>query len=267
MGPAGVAAIQAAGQAASSGASGLFGWISARKGRKYNERMWHQANAYNHPVEQMKRLKEAGLNPNLIYGSSAGGATGMAPPVPKHERVTPDIRIGADLGLADIMVKKAQTDNLKKQSGLISAQTVHENIKALDNLNRLPIGKAQGKIAGDMAKSQLSALQLKVKRDEQQLIMDELNAEKMSATQKYQIQRIIDEAAMAGVMLQGARHDNVVKKFHAELSKMGLTPSDKWYFRAMVQLYGGDIKRVINELPKAVGKGVVNRFNSWFFEN
>ena len=48
--------------------------------------MWNAQNAYNTPVAQMKRLKEAGLNPMLVYGSgshsftagsmSASGATG-----------------------------------------------------------------------------------------------------------------------------------------------------------------------------------------------
>lgn len=32
---------------------------------------YHQVNAYNTPKEQMKRTKEAGLNPNLIYGNMA----------------------------------------------------------------------------------------------------------------------------------------------------------------------------------------------------
>lgn len=48
--------------------------------------MWNAQNAYNMPAAQMKRLKEAGLNPMLVYGSgshsftagsmSASGATG-----------------------------------------------------------------------------------------------------------------------------------------------------------------------------------------------
>lgn len=42
--------------------------------------MWNRQNVYNSPVEQMSRLKDAGLNPNLMYGngsSSTGNATGM----------------------------------------------------------------------------------------------------------------------------------------------------------------------------------------------
>lgn len=39
-------------------------------------KMWERNNEYNTPLNQMKRLQAAGLNPNLIYGSS--GNTGNA---------------------------------------------------------------------------------------------------------------------------------------------------------------------------------------------
>jgi hypothetical protein len=41
-----------------------------------NIKFWNMQNAYNTPKEQMARLKDAGLNPNLIYGSNAN--TGVA---------------------------------------------------------------------------------------------------------------------------------------------------------------------------------------------
>lgn len=43
-----------------------------------NLEMWNKQNEYNSPASQMKRYEEAGLNPNLIYGtgtSSAGNST------------------------------------------------------------------------------------------------------------------------------------------------------------------------------------------------
>lgn len=41
---------------------------------------WQLANDYNHPIQQMERLKAAGLNPNLVYGSgSVAGNTTSAP--------------------------------------------------------------------------------------------------------------------------------------------------------------------------------------------
>lgn len=40
--------------------------------------MWNEKNAYDSPIQQMARLKEAGLNPNLVYGS-IGNMSGQAP--------------------------------------------------------------------------------------------------------------------------------------------------------------------------------------------
>lgn len=43
-------------------------------------RAWSLANDYNSPVSQMERLKVAGLNPNLVYGSgSVAGNTTSSP--------------------------------------------------------------------------------------------------------------------------------------------------------------------------------------------
>lgn len=49
-----------------------------REQQNWNLQQWNRQNEYNHPLQQMSRLKEAGLNPHLIYGSNAGGAAGTA---------------------------------------------------------------------------------------------------------------------------------------------------------------------------------------------
>lgn len=60
-------------------AGGLFG--NKRNLRNaYN--MWVKQQEYNSPSMQMQRLKEAGLNPNLVYGQSSGGAAGNANSAP-----------------------------------------------------------------------------------------------------------------------------------------------------------------------------------------
>lgn len=51
----------------------LASW-SARQQDAYSWNHWNAMNAYNHPKEQMKRLREAGLNPLLVYGN--GSVTG-----------------------------------------------------------------------------------------------------------------------------------------------------------------------------------------------
>ena len=91
-----------------------------RRESDLSERFWNMNNAYNHPVQQMKRLREAGLNPNLVYGSgSVVGNTAGMPSVPHHQ-------VGSvpDLG-GKIMDSIMQYQTLKQQdaqTGLINAQ-------------------------------------------------------------------------------------------------------------------------------------------------
>lgn len=58
---------------AASAAGGLLGQMASEQNQKdfYNQQL-----VYNSPKEQMKRLQEAGLNPNLVYGTT--GVTGMS---------------------------------------------------------------------------------------------------------------------------------------------------------------------------------------------
>ncbi|MDV3547376.1 hypothetical protein CMU66_02490 [Elizabethkingia anophelis] len=45
----------------------------ARENRAFALDMWNKNNEYNTPLAQMQRLKEAGLNPNLMYGQGTTG--------------------------------------------------------------------------------------------------------------------------------------------------------------------------------------------------
>ena len=90
-----------------------------QEARDWNKSMWDEINQYNHPIQQMARLKEAGLNPNLIYGSSPGSAVGnagqihpgKAPEQPYSDFISPAIALGQD-----VTVKQAQSNNLKSQA-------------------------------------------------------------------------------------------------------------------------------------------------------
>ena len=82
-------AIAAAAGLASTGINALSQGSLNRKTRQWNEAMyqkqredaladWARTNEYNAPLQQMARLKEAGLSPHLIYG---GGANSISQPV------------------------------------------------------------------------------------------------------------------------------------------------------------------------------------------
>lgn len=62
--------------------SSLLGNSGAKRrqelANKQNIEFWNMQNAYNTPKSQMGRLSDAGLNPNLIYGSNANTGTAGA---------------------------------------------------------------------------------------------------------------------------------------------------------------------------------------------
>ncbi|AXH76462.1 MAG: DNA pilot protein [Microviridae sp.] len=80
--------------------------------------MWNKGNIYNSPTAQMERLREAGLNPNLVYGNGAtGNMAGSLPQYhsPKQEyNYVPPVNIPSMIGMyQDVQLKNAQIDNLK----------------------------------------------------------------------------------------------------------------------------------------------------------
>lgn len=88
--------------------------------------MWNMNNEYNSPQMQMERLKAAGLNPNLVYGSGGVSGNSSAPSMPKYNAPTaqynysPMVDIPSSIAMyQDMQVKQAQYDNLREQNKVI----------------------------------------------------------------------------------------------------------------------------------------------------
>lgn len=65
----------------------------AERAREWQEEMWNKQNEYNLPVNQVARLKEAGINPNLAFGSAASAMSSSFPSSPA--RATYDYDLGS----------------------------------------------------------------------------------------------------------------------------------------------------------------------------
>lgn len=110
-----------AGSAVSAG-SGLLGSIIAgvynrkrqRESQAWAENMWQKQNEYNLPVNQMIRLKEAGINPNLAFGSAAS-AMGSNVPSPPHYSESPDYGAPIQRGISEYFQRRFEKKQLLTQ--------------------------------------------------------------------------------------------------------------------------------------------------------
>lgn len=99
--------------------------------------MWERSNTYNAPTMQMERLKQAGLNPNLVYGSGATATSSAT--LPKYQTVKADYSQRRDplaslsmlSTFQDLQLKQAQIDNVKKQT---EGQEIRNGISEFNRL-------------------------------------------------------------------------------------------------------------------------------------
>lgn len=142
-----IAAIQGTSQLATTGVNAIAQANLNKKQREWNEKQyqlqrshalqdWQMQQEYNSPTAQMKRLQDAGLNPNLIYGS--GGASTLAQPVrgtetkswtPQAPRFEAPNILGMyqDMRTRDVQrdLMKEDIQNRRQQRALLAAQVAN----------------------------------------------------------------------------------------------------------------------------------------------
>lgn len=111
--------------------------LMAAQARLYDRLMWERQNIYNSPLEQMRRLKAAGLNPKLIYGSSANTGLAGSPPKTTIPNIVSNMAgvdipnmLGALSAYTNIKNTQAATDNIKANIALTNSRNVNEALKS-----------------------------------------------------------------------------------------------------------------------------------------
>ena len=241
--------------------------------RKYNEgqiqgqrdwdlAMWERQNKYNSPIEQMARLKEAGLNPHLMYGQGtlgqAGGLTTQsnkgqqpssnrptAPSVAGYSRtqamnVLNGIRAFEDI--ARLKNIQAQTNNVEHQSDLLTQDKFLKSQEmALRALN-LRKSKVSTRQAEALEQNVIEAADTNLAIQKKKLESDTLEYRFQSKTFDKRYQRYNAELQNIYKRNTGQSLENELKRFEAKLNKKGLTKSDNYILRMGVQAYEqGDI--------------------------
>lgn len=126
-------------QAGAAIGSQIIGNIANRRAQdrafKQNVAMWEKSNQYNSPLMQQQRIKEAGLNPALMYGQ---GTVGNATQLPQYQAPRVSAEFTPDMNPVGMMqqyleLKKRGTDiSLTEQQ--IKVQAVEQTLKQTQQL-------------------------------------------------------------------------------------------------------------------------------------
>lgn len=107
--------------------SGIIGGVQARKDRELRLQMYEDAKAYNDPVNQVNRLRAAGLNPNGNNVSSGQIADSVDLGQAPYEPVMQGVNSAVSSYIANLNAKTAKQN---ADTNWINAQTAHQRALA-----------------------------------------------------------------------------------------------------------------------------------------
>lgn len=115
---------QIAAQSAENQKMREYNLMLAKQQNQWNLEQWNRENAYNDPSAQMERLRTAGLNPDLVYGS--GSAANISAP-------SPELTSGAPAPPVDMSAyryRKTIGDVIQDSAALMQASATIAKTKA-----------------------------------------------------------------------------------------------------------------------------------------
>ncbi|QCS37350.1 DNA pilot protein [Tortoise microvirus 90] len=237
--------------------------------RRDNEAQWHMQNEYNSPQSQMNRLKQAGLNPNLVYGSGADNVSSPMPSVssqsysptaPQYDLMGPAVS-GLD-SYYNYALKEAQIDNVKTQTTVAAQEAA---LKAADLAGR-NISNEKGRIdlglkselrdvSAEYVRESLRKLQadtnFQLSENERRLITTSQNvlesAERILSSRAQRANTRLEHDRIQET-IKNLRSDNQLKQLDIELRRMGITSSDPIYMRVLGRLIGSDTNNTFKSI-------------------
>lgn len=233
---------------------------------------WNMVNAYNTPEAQMARLKQAGLNPNLVYGNGATteATATRGTDVKGWNPDAPTMNLGAIqqglMSYMDAQVKEAQTNNLEAATE-VARQDALKRVAEILNLESNTKKTDQQRLQDAYRFEELKDLSLDVMREEinskrantQYTISEnERKAAMQAGTLEEQTERILtmrigrDEAR---TRIDNAKKDGTLKDLEINLRKMGINPNDPMWSRVLGQFIQSLIKDKEPKTDTKIQKG------------
>lgn len=201
----------------------------AKKAYEQDQAQWNKQNLYNHPSAMMARLKEAGLNPNLIYGTGQA----VQPSAPSPEARTAKPNINTDFPVTDKLQQfqnmkliQAQTNNIQQETtnkrvdavnkGLMSAIYINQARKLGIDVNLLTqeFGRQEGLIP---IQKEIAGYERDIKKTEAEyapkLAPHQLTITQNKARQSgYEVTKLIQDIRLGKLQARGQGLENQLKQ-------------------------------------------------------
>lgn len=207
---------------------------------------WNMQNDFNNPSAQMSRYKEAGLNPNLIYGQGSDAQTVRPSTMqtPQTEAPQLDSNVGTEAlnsyqkvrnDTLQRSILQQNLDNMKAQQELLQAQKL-DTLAAVDNKTA---GTSSIEIENQLKKS-LDENGVRYRTSLGTEIMQSQNIAMNDDLQKNNKTKITQENQLRETTIKKMQAETVtieqqqrIASFEEKLNKKGLTKQDPTYWRLL----------------------------------
>lgn len=278
----GAAAITAGAQLLGTGANAYAQGKMNKKTREWNEqqywrtrndslRDWAMVNEYNSPQAQMQRFRDAGLNPNLIYGQSNMSDAVRSSDVNQWNPRSPELDLSAAPALGQYFNARMQEANLRnletintvqQQEAILKAAQIQQTIASTESTEagtrrqKFDLEQATGlspylleSARKNVEKLSAETTQL-IDNNERQAALtasslqeaiarigairiNNLKTQAETENQRAQKQHILSQIKAIEQGIENAKRDGTIKDETIELMKRGQNPNDPTWLRKL----------------------------------
>ncbi len=196
-----------------------------------NYEQWLRENEYNTPAMQMQRLQDAGLNPNLVYGtgSVAGNTTTQGPKYQQqaadYSKQSPKVQVAGAL------------QNHMMMAQIKSIQAATEEVDLRNIATKEQRGESPVKYTGTSYVDKKGNIQVE------------------KTTKNKQYQEFIKRTELTKTQLSNAQFNTMISKWKAGLAAQNLNPNDNILLKTVAD--------IINKLDINIAQVTANLISKW----
>lgn len=229
----------------------------------YGEAMWHKINQYNGPMATMERFKEAGLNPNLVYGQGSNAPaiqTGRYD-APKHSPV--NLR-AVDLGGAASAIgsglmnyvnfreSAARVSNIEAATAVANQDAVMRAVQtagiAADNQKK-NIGL---KYENELVKTSLDAALQNLENSQRTMQLAEYRDQREQMSNEAYLRESAERILASRGQRVSVELDSALKRLEYNLREKGINPNDPKIMRVIGQVLDGTVDQMTDKVKRLI---------------